>query len=504
MNKFFQIFLLSILIIISSTNSIAQLVPDFKVNDDNTSYSHFVGKAGSDSSGNFIIVWQDERNSTSAAPNVTIYGQRFNYNGNKIGSNFRVNPIADTAQTPDIVVKKNGDFIVCWTDKSNSNLVMRMFDKYANPLSSITQVCDFVFSNTIPVIGIDDIGNFIIAWEFYLPSTGDMVLFQMFDPAGNKIGVNRNVSDTGVNSRKRNPSLTVNQNGNFIITWEDNRLSHQLYDIYFQRFNALGEKLGNNIKVNSSLTDVHTHSKISSDSSGNFCITWQTKIIANQSYYSICQYYSSTATPLGNNLLIAVNTPPTALFLRPNGEAAIGIAEGNSMKIQRMNSNRTFLGNSFSISSEVPSSWKLLTDLNISNNRIISVWQDNRNGQFDDIYANIRSFSNPDSVTSITQISTEIPSNFTLGQNYPNPFNSSSIIPFELKVPGIIKLKVFNILGIQVQEIPYKILNAGKFEIRFDAINLSNGVYFYLLEYQSIINSETNLNSSIRKFILLK
>ena len=495
MNKFLQIFLLSILIIISSTNSFAQLVPDFKVNDDNTSYSHFVGKAGTDSSGNFIIVWQDERNSTSAAPNVTIYGQRFNYIGNKIGSNFRVNPVADTAQTPDIVVKKNGDFIVCWTDKSNSNLVMRMFDKNANPLSPITQVCDTVFSNTIPVIGVDDIGNFIIAWEFYLPSTGDMVLFQMFDRAGNKIGVNSNVSDTGINSRKRYPSLTVHHNGSFIICWQDNRLNHQSYDIYFQRFNAIGEKSGNNTKVNSSLTDEQIYPKISSDSSGNFCITWLETRVSTQSYLTYCQYYSSTATPLGNNLLIAVDTPPTALFLRPNGEAAIGITEGNLMKIQRMNSNRTFLGNSFSISNEVPSSWKLLSDLNISNNRIISVWQDNRNGQFD-VYANIRSFSNPDSVTSITQISTEIPSNFTLGQNYPNPFNNSTQIGFDISQNNFYKLEIYNNLGQKVKEVFNKFLSAGSYKINFESGNISSGVYQYIIS--------SSKERFVKSFVLLK
>ncbi|MBK8982867.1 MAG: T9SS type A sorting domain-containing protein [Ignavibacteria bacterium] len=502
MNKFLQIFLLSILIIISSTNSFAQLVPDFKVNDDNTSYSHFEGKVGSDSSGNFVIVWQDERRSLNISTiHRNIYCQRYSFLGKSAGNNFIVNQVTDTALNPDIAVRSNGDFCVTWIEGNSfvfdrARVKARLFNREGYALTPAITISDSIRGAfELPKIGCDQNGNFVISWTFNSYFTGDHVYFQMLDSECNKICINHNVSDSLINSRQREAGITVNKDGGFIICWQDNRLNHQSYDIYFQRFNALGEKSGNNTKVNSSLTDEQIYPKISSDSSGNFCITWLETRVSTQSYLTYCQYYSSTATPLGNNLLIAVYTPPTALFLRPNGEAAIGITEGNLMKIQRMNSNRTFLGNSFSISNEVPSSWKLLSDLNISNNKIISVWQDNRNGQFD-IYANIRSFSNPDSVTSITQISTEIPSNFTLGQNYPNPFNNSTIFRFDISQNNNYKLEIYNNLGQKIKEVFNKFLTTGSYNINFESGNISSGVYQYILSSPK--------ERYVKSFVLLK
>ena len=54
--------------------------------------------------------------------------------------------------------------------------------------------------------------------------------------------------------------------------------------------------------------------------------------------------------------------------------------------------------------------------------RVVNVWQDNRNGNFD-IYCNIRSYNNPDTIVSVNQFSAVIPRECRLFQNYPNPFN---------------------------------------------------------------------------------
>jgi hypothetical protein len=52
-------------------------------------------------------------------------------------------------------------------------------------------------------------------------------------------------------------------------------------------------------------------------------------------------------------------------------------------------------------------------------------------------------------------------------------------IRFQLAKSGFVKLIVFDILGREVESLVNKNLNAGTFEIDFNASNLTSGIYFY-------------------------
>ncbi|MBK8552543.1 MAG: T9SS type A sorting domain-containing protein [Ignavibacteria bacterium] len=84
---------------------------------------------------------------------------------------------------------------------------------------------------------------------------------------------------------------------------------------------------------------------------------------------------------------------------------------------------------------------------------------------------------------TITSVSNEIfhQTDFKLYQNYPNPFNPKTIINYELRNPGFVSLKIYNIKG-EVIDIPVnKKQIAGKYEIEFSASDISSGIYFYSL-----------------------
>jgi len=93
----------------------------------------------------------------------------------------------------------------------------------------------------------------------------------------------------------------------------------------------------------------------------------------------------------------------------------------------------------------------------------------------------------------------EIPKNFSLKQNFPNPFNPSTAIKFS--VPGnsdFVALKVYNVLGKEVASLVNEALNAGEYEIEWNASNQPSGVYFYKLTNSGGSFSET------KKMILTK
>ena len=75
----------------------------------------------------------------------------------------------------------------------------------------------------------------------------------------------------------------------------------------------------------------------------------------------------------------------------------------------------------------------------------------------------------------------DVPAQFNLLQNYPNPFNPSTTIKYELKTQSFVKMIITNILGEIVFEAINEIKGPGFHEYKFNADNLSSGIYFYQL-----------------------
>ena len=99
------------------------------------------------------------------------------------------------------------------------------------------------------------------------------------------------------------------------------------------------------------------------------------------------------------------------------------------------------------------------------------------------------------------------PCTFALGQNYPNPFNPATNIPFELKEPSHVTLKVFDARGREVKELVNGRWGTGKFIADFDvrhggSATIATGIYFY----QIIISGETTHQTftETRKMMVIK
>jgi len=98
----------------------------------------------------------------------------------------------------------------------------------------------------------------------------------------------------------------------------------------------------------------------------------------------------------------------------------------------------------------------------------------------------------------------EVPKRFSLEQNYPNPFNPSTTIKYS--IPNVVdakfasitnvQLKIYDILGREVTTLVNKEQRPGNYEIKFDAENLSSGIYHYRISAGSFVKT--------MKMVLLK
>lgn len=72
-------------------------------------------------------------------------------------------------------------------------------------------------------------------------------------------------------------------------------------------------------------------------------------------------------------------------------------------------------------------------------------------------------------------------SGFSLSQNYPNPFNPITSIRFEIQKAGLVTVRIFNPIGIEVSTLFNGTKQQGIHELKWDASNFPSGVYFYEL-----------------------
>lgn len=85
--------------------------------------------------------------------------------------------------------------------------------------------------------------------------------------------------------------------------------------------------------------------------------------------------------------------------------------------------------------------------------------------------------NNPSSINPVN----EIPGDYILSQNFPNPFNPVTKIDYEITTKNFVTLRVYDVLGNEVETLVSKSQNAGKYSVDFNGEGKSSGLYFYSL-----------------------
>jgi len=146
------------------------------------------------SSGGWVVIWQTDTNSG------VLHGQLFDPTGAKQGSEFAVNTTAPSgapaaASTPD------GGFIVTWqgSNGDGGDIYAQRFTgnaaKVGGEIAVPTSNTDYQFQ---PHISVAADGSYLISWTTethnQFGSTGDYPWVARFDAAGNRLGIDLNVS----------------------------------------------------------------------------------------------------------------------------------------------------------------------------------------------------------------------------------------------------------------------------------------------------------------------
>ena len=89
-----------------------------------------------------------------------------------------------------------------------------------------------------------------------------------------------------------------------------------------------------------------------------------------------------------------------------------------------------------------------------------------------------------------------LPKEFSLEQNYPNPFNPITTIKYDIVKAQDVKVIVYDILGSEIVTLVNEQQLPGRYEVKWDASNVSSGIYFYQLKTKDYVDT--------KKMILLR
>ena len=102
------------------------------------------------------------------------------------------------------------------------------------------------------------------------------------------------------------------------------------------------------------------------------------------------------------------------------------------------------------------------------------------------------------------EVNIDKPEKFAIRQNYPNPFNPSTAIEYQIAEKSIVTLKIFDILGNEVEILVNEVEEAGYYKVNYfpGRKNISSGTYLYRI---TVTGEETGkVSSEVKKMQLIK
>lgn len=272
-----------------------------------------------DADGDYVIAWSSLGQDGDLNG---VYAQRYNFDGTPQGGEFQVNTYTTSRQfQPAVAMEQNGDFVIAWTsfgqDGSGYGIYAQRYNAAGTPLGTEFHVSSYTTSlQHEPSIAMDQDGDFVIAWSSYFQDgSKEGIYAQRYDSAGAPQGIEFHVS-SHTEEKQYQSSVAMDQDGDFVVTWTSILQDGSMRGVYAQRYNAAGLPQGTEFQVNTYTTNTQHQPSIAMDQSGDFVIAWSTGDQDGSTYGIYAQRYNSLGVALGTEF--QVNTYTTNLQNEPS------------------------------------------------------------------------------------------------------------------------------------------------------------------------------------------
>jgi len=239
--------------------------------------------------GGLLVTWEE-----SAIDGNTVYAQRFDASGGKVGGEFKVNTtdFFDTGyNAPKAVGLTGGGFVVVWgagQSQTGQDVIAQAYDASGAKIGAATTVNTVTANDQVhPTVAALPDGGYLVAWSDQQIFAATGVTVQRFDASGAKVGAPIQVSSSG-----GLPALTVFADGSFAVSWDASSGGESL-----QLFDSSGHPLGGPSPL--TISTVANDSQIAALAGGGLAVVWQQQAADQSSedvYGQLIGAAASTAT----------------------------------------------------------------------------------------------------------------------------------------------------------------------------------------------------------------
>jgi hypothetical protein len=348
----------------------------------------------------FITAWEDERNG-----DIDVLGQRYTFAGNPEGANLELGDedFPKDQFLPKLAILDNSSFVAIWIDEETFEIRGRRFTKELSPLGESFGVSDspIPYTTWSPAVSSDSNGKFVVVWSD--TRSGNNIYARRFDREGNPLGIGIQVNDDDGSKLHISPQVSAGFSGDFAIVWEDFRNTDA--DIYAQRFDSSGTKLGGNVLINlDSLNEDQYTPSVAVGPQGRFMVAWVDLRWGDEALFSRSLSFEF---PTKDTLVIGITaettsvvqeTPPIVVDTLGRFTLAwVEYAPPNpAIYAQRFDSLGQGLGVTITVSNLQSISERHSLSLGASpGGSFVAAWMDKQTGNYDIFAQRINSFGFP-------------------------------------------------------------------------------------------------------------
>ena len=277
------------------------------------------------SDGGYVVTWMSLSQDGSG---YGVYAQRYDATGNTVGSETRVNTTTASHQEfPTVAALSDGGYVVTWMSVPRTAPPSTSLPRTAPPSTSMPSAMTQPATrsgarpastprrpttNSILLSPALSDGGYVVTWtSIPQDGSGHGIYAQRYDASGNTVGSETRVNTTTAGPQYQSPVAALSDGG-YVVTWGSPSQDGSGWGVYAQRYDATGNTVGSETHVNTTTAGDELPVRVAALSDGGYVVTWRVQDGSGDGVYA--QRYDASGNTVGSETRVNTTTAGDQLY----------------------------------------------------------------------------------------------------------------------------------------------------------------------------------------------